>query len=525
MNLRILHNARIYTGAAEHPWTQAMAILDGKIVDVGRAAIGWGEAPGAIMEDMGSQVIIPGITDAHIHLMWYARGLQELDLRDCTRKELLTRIADRVTQCPPGSWITGRGWDQNLWDDSSFPTACELDSVAPHHPVALIAKSAHALLANSAAMHAAGVTVETMDPEHGKIQRDDGGAPAGVFFEDAMALIKRAIPELDFAALVDLLDQAQAHLLAQGITGVHDVDGHPAFAAMQELRRQNRLKIRIVKYLRLEALDGILEAGMRSGLGDDWLKFGGLKLFADGALGARTAAMFAPYEEEPENRGLLTLAPDALYDIARKAATGGLAMAIHAIGDRANQLVLDVLESVREFGPGLRHRVEHVQLITPEDRHRLARAGFVASMQPTHAIHDIKMADRYWGTRSRDAYAWRSLLACGARLAFGSDAPIEVFDPWLGLFAAVTRRSEHDGYPGPEGWYPEQRLTLAEALNAYTHGAAYAAGLEDRLGLLVRGYYADLIVLDRDIFALSPDALRQVRPVRVMVNGAWRTAG
>lgn len=200
-------------------------------------------------------------------------------------------------------------------------------------------------------------------------------------------------------------------------------------------------------------------------------------------------------------------------------------MAIHAIGDRTNQLVLDVLESVREFGPGLRHRVEHVQLITPEDRHRLARAGFVASMQPTHAIHDIKMADRYWGTRSRDAYAWRSLLACGARLAFGSDAPIEVFDPWLGLFAAVTRRSEHDGYPGPEGWYPEQRLTLAEALNAYTHGAAYAAGLEDRLGLLVRGYYADLIVLDRDIFALSPDALRQVRPVRVMVNGAWRTAG
>lgn len=522
MNVRILENARIYTGKADQPWAHALAIADGTIIALDHAAHTWREAPGAIVEDLDGALVIPGIIDAHIHVMWYANSLQELDLRDLSRAETLQCVAQRAVGAAPGTWITGRGWDQNIWADTSFPTAGELDRVAPHHPVVLTAKSGHAIVANSAAMQAGGVTVDTPDPDHGKIVRDASGQATGIFFEKAIGMINHARPQPDLDTLVDRLDRAQTHLLAQGITSVHDVDGNPAFAALQELRRLGRQRVRVVKYVRREVLDAVLEAGLRTGYGDDWLRFGGLKLFADGALGARTAAMFEPYEEEPDNVGILTLDPNYLYEIARRAAAGGLAMAIHAIGDRTNHLVVDVLASVQQINPYLRHRVEHVQLITPEDQQRLARCGFVASMQPTHAIHDIGMAERYWGARSRDAYAWRSIQEAGAQLAFGSDAPIELFDPFVGLYAAVTRRSELDGRPGPEGWYPEQRLTLEAALRAFTWGGAYAAGMESQLGTLAPGYHADLIVLDRDIFDTDPETLLAVKVERAMVAGAWQ---
>ena len=523
MKLRLLHNARIATGLPQHPWAKVLAIADGRIIALDQEAEPWGEMPGAASEDMEGELIIPGITDAHLHLMWYALGLRELDLRDLSRAETLERVAQRADELPQATWITGRGWDQNIWDNTRFPTAAELDRAAPHHPVALNAKNGHALVANSAAMAAAGISAATADPPHGRLSRDERGQPTGVFFEEAIALISEALPSPDFDTLVDLFDEAQRDLLALGITGVHDVDGSPAFAAEQALKQQGRQRVRIVKYVRIEALEGLLATGFRSGFGDDMLRFGGLKLFADGALGARTAAMFAPYTGEPDNTGILTLDVDALLETAQRAARGGIALAIHAIGDRTNHLVLDVLEAVRSIDPTLRHRVEHVQLINEEDQRRLADGGFVASMQPTHAIHDMEMADRYWGTRTRHAYAWRTLQTAGAQLAFGSDAPIEVFDPFLGLYAAVTRRSETDGHPSPEGWHPEQRLTLHEALRAYTHGAAYAAGLEGRLGLLMPGYHADLVVLDRDIFSLPPEALLETRVKRVMVGGVWQT--
>lgn len=524
MTAHILHNAKIYTGNTQNPFAETLAIVNGRVVGLDRAATAWQQIPNVRIEDMHGACIIPGITDAHIHLMWYARSLRELDLRDLSRTATLDAVAKRARTLPEGTWVTGRGWDQNIWRDSSFPTAAELDRAAPDHPVALIAKNAHALVANSVAMAVAGVAAHTPDPAHGKIARDERGQPTGVFFEEASGLISRIRPGEDFSTLVDLLDEAQWHLLKQGITGVHDVDGSPAFAAEQELRRQGRQRVRIVKYIRLEALEAALELGLRSGYGDDMLHFGGLKLFADGALGARTAALFAPYEEEPDNVGLLTLEPERLHEIARTAASGGLAMAIHAIGDRANHIVLDALEAARELNPTLRHRIEHVQMITEEDQHRLARNGVVASMQPTHAIHDMEMSERYWGQRSRLAYAWRSVREAGAVLAFGSDAPIEIFDPFLGMYAAVTRRSEGDGAPGPEGWYPEQRLSLNQALDAFTAGAAYAAGLEDRLGRLLPGYNADLIVLDRDIFVLPPEALLETRVERAMVGGTWQVA-
>lgn len=518
----ILRHPRIFTGLDQYPWTDALAIVQGRVIALGNEALAWREAPGATEERVEGDLVIPGIIDAHIHLMWYAKGLRELDLRDCNRQDMLRRVAKRAAELPPGSWITGRGWDQNLWEEKSFPTAAELDAVAPDHPVALDAKNGHALIANTLALQAAGITSQTPDPPHGMIVRDGDGHPMGLLLEEAIWLVSQVKPEPDLATMVDLFNEAQGKLLTQGITSVHDVDGHPSFAALQELHRQGQQRIRVVKYIRLEAFEGAIQAGLRSGLGDDRLRFGGLKLFVDGALGSRTAALFDPYLGEPENCGILTLAPESLREITRRAANHGIALAVHAIGDHANHVVLDALEEAQVLAPHLRHRVEHVQLIRPEDQLRLGQRRFVASMQPTHAIHDMDMAERYWGERCKWAYAWRSLQDAGAPLAFGSDAPIEVFDPFLGLYAAVTRCSEIDGAPGPKGWYPQQRLTLTEALRAYTSGGAYAAGQEDRLGCLAPGYYADLIVLNQDIFNLPPEALLETRVQRVMIDGVWQ---
>lgn len=519
--IRVLRNTHIYTGDLNHPWTAALAVEGERIVALGDDALTWSDAPGAVTEDQEGATLIPGLVDAHVHLMWYALSLNELELRDLTREAFLRAIAERAAATPPGEWIKGRGWDQNLWAGGDYPTAEELDAVAPHHPVVLIAKSAHAAVANTEALRRAGIAADSPDPLPGHFGRRADGTLNGMLFEHAMEPVLAAVPTPEIEDVVTAIAKAQDLMLAAGLTSVHDVDGAPAFAAFQTLHRRGELRLRVVKYLRMEALDGILKAGLRSGFGDRRLRFGGLKLFADGALGARTAALFEPYEGEPDNIGGLTLEPEALRSIAQRAAEGGVALAVHAIGDRTNRLVLDVLTEVAPLAPELRHRVEHVQLISPEDMDRFAASGIVASVQPIHAPHDQNMANRYWGERTANAYAWRSLLDAGAVLAFGSDTPIEPFHPLKGLYAAITRRHEITGAPGPQGWHPEQRLSLAEALRGFTWGAAYAAGWESHLGMLKPGFLADLVVLDRDIFNLPPNALLETQVQRVMVDGEW----
>jgi len=522
MNIRVLKNGQIYTGVSSRSWARALAVVGPRIVALDADALAWSDAPGAVVEDLNGATVIPGLIDAHVHLMWYALGLQQLDLRDCTRAELMQQVQARAAEVPPGTWVRGRGWDQNLWPGAQFPTAAELDKVAPSHPMLLIAKNGHAAVANSKALKRASITADTPDPDGGRIGRGADGMPNGMLFEHAINFVKDMIPQPTVDQVAAALRSAQEHLLAVGLTGVHDVDGAPAFSAFQALRREDALRVRVVKYVRRAALSGLLTAGVRTGFGDRWLCLGGLKLYADGALGARTGAMFAPYEGEPDNLGVLTLEPEALEALARQAVGGGLALAVHAIGDRANRLVLDALETVRPHDPTLRHRIEHAQLIRPEDVPRFRHLNVIASMQPVHASHDQDMAARYWGERTRHAYAWRTLLDAGAVLAFGSDAPIERFDPWVGLYAAVTRRHEVDGAPGPKGWHPEQRLTLHEALRAFTWGAAYAAGMESEVGRLLPGYLADLLILNHDIFALPTEALLETDVRRVMIDGVWR---
>ena len=310
-----------------------------------------------------------------------------------------------------------------------------------------------------------------------------------------------------------------------GLTGIHDFVRRDSFMALQSLRAKGKLKLRVCKNIPVESVQQANELGLRTGFGDEWLWIGSIKAFMDGALGPHTAAMFQPYEDERNNKGILNMDGEELFEHCRKAADVGLSMTVHAIGDRANHEVLNAYEQLRVYEtenglPHLRHRIEHVQVLHPDDAPRLAKLNVVASMQPIHAPSDMLAADRFWGERSTLAYAWRTQLNYGTPLAFGSDAPVESPNPFLGLHASVTRRRA-DGSPSAEGWYPEQKLTMAEALSAYTLGAAYAANAEGRIGKLAENYFADLIVLDQDIFSIDPNELLTMKSSATMVGGEW----
>lgn len=522
--MRILHNARIFTLDPQRPVAEALAIEQDRIVAVGNEAdILALSRPGTTVQNLNGKVILPGLTDAHIHLQHLALSLQRVDCATATRAECLRRVAERAAQTPPGQWILGHGWNQNEWPEG-FGSAQDLDVVAPEHPVFLTAKSLHAAWVNSVALRLAGIGPDTPDPAEGRIQRDAQGHPTGILFEAAVDLVQRCIPQPGVEEVAQAIRAAQPILWQMGLTGVHDFDQRTCFLALQRLRCEGKLKLRVLKSLPLDALDEAVALGVGSGLGDAWLRIGSVKLFADGALGPQTAAMFEPYLGR-EDCGLLFLEAEQVFEIGRKAGEVGLSLAVHAIGDRANAEVLTGLERLRQWEhdagkPHLRHRIEHVQVLRPQDVGRLAQADIIASVQPVHATSDMEMADRYWGERSRYAYAYHTLLAHGTRLAFGSDAPVESPNPFWGIHAAVTRQ-RLDGTPGPEGWYPQERLSVQQVVEAYTLGAAYAAGLERHLGSLRSGYFADLMVLEQSPWDVPARDLSQLHPIATMVGGEW----
>lgn len=524
----LLYNGRIRTLDPARPVVDALAARDGQIVATGseaeaRAAL---PAKGQVEAvNLEGREVLPGLTDSHLHFEWYSLGLQQVDSETPTLEEALRRTAEKAARTPAGEWITGFGWNQNEWG-GQFPTAADLDRVAPAHPVFLRAKSGHAGWANSLALRQAGLTEATANPPGGEIVRDARGQATGILFEDAMRLVSDHLPEATAEAVAQAMRPAMENAWRVGLTGVHDFDGRRSFTAWQMLRERGQLGLRVVKTIPVRLLPEAIGLGLRSGFGDDWLRVGNVKVFLDGALGPRTAAMLQPYEGEPDNLGITVTDKEELYEHATQAAAHGLAMTVHAIGDKANHDLLDVYGTIRaeERARGqapLRHRCEHVQLLHPDDFGRLAALNVVASMQPIHATSDMLMADRFWGTRSAGAYAWRTQLEAGAPLAFGSDCPVENFNPFWGIHAAVTRRRA-DGSPGPEGWYPEQRLDLDAAVRGFTLGAAYAGYAEHRLGSLALGKLADLIVVDRDLWAVEPMALRDTRVLGTLVGGEWK---
>ena len=521
--MKLIYNAHIYTQNESQPTASAIVIDRERIIAVGDADVLSSQYPNAEKQDLGGRFILPGLTDAHIHIRHYSLSLQRIECETDTKEECLRRVAERVNTAKPGEWILGHGWNQNTWNE--WLTAAELDAVAPNNPVYLTAKSYHAGLVNTAAMKLANITNQTPDPQNGGLQRDESGNITGVLLETAMELADKAIPEPSVNELASAIEKAQPILWKMGLTGVHDFDRRDSFMALQQLHMQNKLKLRVLKNIPMELLDQAYELGLRGGFGDDMLRIGNVKVFMDGALGPHTAAMFKPYEGEENNRGILNMDGEELFEHGRKAAGVGLGMTVHAIGDRANHETLDAFEQLRNYEkengvPHMRHRIEHVQLLHPDDAARLGKLNVVASMQPIHAISDMKMADDFWGERANLSYAWRTQLDSGARLAFGSDAPVDSPNPFLGLHAAVTRRRA-DGSPSAAGWYPEQKLTLAEAWLAYTLGPAYAAYMEDRLGKLAPNHLADLIVLEKDPFTCDPDELLTVQSSATMVNGEW----
>lgn len=521
----VLYHGVIHTGDPTVPRAEAVAIRGSRVLTVGPREEVLASVAGTPDEvDLCGRCVVPGLVDAHLHFELSAFAWQQVDAEAPTLEEVQRRVAERAATVPPGTWILGWGWNQNLWG-GAFPDHRSLDAVAPDHPVFLSAKSGHAGWANACAMRTAGLDRASQVEADGEILRDANGEPTGVLLESAQELVTRAIPEPTLEDAMTAMAAAQERALSLGLTGVHDLDGSRSLAAWQLLRQQGRQRLRVWKSLPAPLLDQALALGLRSGLGDEWLRLGGVKLFADGALGPRTAWMLAPYEGEPDNRGMPLHDPAELAETMRRASAGGLSVLVHAIGDRANREVLGALaevrrEEARRGGPRLRHRIEHVQLLHPDDLGRLAELDLIASMQPIHATSDMAMADRYWGERTAGAYAFRSLLARGTALAFGSDSPVETISPLAGIHAAITRRRA-DGTPGEAGWRPEERLTVEAALAAYTAGPAHASGEEADKGALTPGRLADLVVLDRDLAAIPSMEIRELRVLGTMIGGAW----
>lgn len=522
----LLLNGRVYTMDADQPRAQAVAVTGNRILAVGHGAdLRPLLRPGGQVVDLGGKTVIPGLIDAHVHFGWYSMAVYQgrVDLDNVpTKAEALARVAEVVSRTPEGEWIQGAGWNKNVWPDPAFPTAADLDAVAPDHPVALEDKSHHATWVNSRALELAGITAATEDPPGGRIVRDESGQPTGVLLETAEQLIYDTIPNPEVDAFVQALRQGIAKAQRLGLTGVHD-PGHPSvLAALQVLQSQGALGLRALVHIPTDELGAAAALGLRSGLGNEYLRIGGLKVFADGALGPQTGHMLSPYEGTADNVGIPTHTTGELDDLVNAAHQAGLSVAVHAIGDAANRAVLDAIAQARahlfHHPPTLPDRIEHVQLLHPDDVPRLAELGVVASMQPIHATSDMQMAEQHWGRRCDLSYAWRSVLDSGGHLAFGSDCPVETLDPLAGIHAAVTRRRA-DGSPGPEGWIPTQRLTITDAVRAYTLGAAYASGEMHLKGSLVPGKLADMVVLSHDIFTIDPMEILEACVVSTVFDG------
>ena len=519
----IFINGNIHTMDARTPHAEAVAVRDDRILAVGsNQAMRDLLAPGGRVVDLGGRTVVPGLIDAHLHFLAYGLSLGEIDLINVpTLAAALDRVAVHAAATPAGHWLTGRGWDQVLWPEPRFPSHAALDRVTDAHPVFLRRKCGHAGWANARALELAGITADTADPPGGEIVRDPAtGQPTGILLERAMDLIFRLMTVPTDAEAREAILRAQEKAHAFGITGVHNMEAAPALRAFQELRRQGQLKLRVLQQIPETELDAAIDIGLQSGYGDEWIRIGAVKIFADGSLGARSALMVEPYEGEPDNYGIAVSTAEHLKAQVMKAAQAGLAVHIHAIGDQANRNVLDAIEATRRAGVGLhlRHRIEHAQVLHPDDVNRFAELDVIPSMQPIHCTQDIVAADANWGARARLAYAWSTLLSTGAVLAFGSDAPVETPSMMEGLYASVARRRP-DGYPGPDGWYPEEKLTMQEAVYAYTMGAAFAGGEESIKGSLTAGKLADLTVLDRDIFSVDAEDVLATNVSATMVGG------
>lgn len=524
--VQVLTAARIHTSDPRQPMAEALAWdEDGRVLAVGSAQELLARYPQAARMDATGKTVIPGLIDAHGHLMGLGYALMRVDLVGAPDKaEVIARLREYEKQLPAGAWLLGGGWDQNDWPGKAFPTTADLDAAFPDRPVWLDRIDGHAGWANSAALRVVAATkarslAGDWQPEGGRIVRE-GDTPTGIFVDGAMGLVSAVVPAPDEASREQALTKALALAVRNGLTGVHDMgESREDLALLRRFADSGRLPLRVDAYADGDsgALADLCAHGLYRHVGGR-LQMRGVKLYMDGALGSRGAALLEDYSDDHGNRGLLMTDPAAFESIVRKARGCGVQVTTHAIGDRGNRLVLDAYAHALDGEDGLRWRIEHAQVVSLEDIPRLRPMGVIASMQPTHATSDMPWAeDRVGKQRIAGAYAWRRMLDSGARLALGSDFPVESPDPRLGLYAAVTRQ-DREGRP-PGGWLPDQKLSAAEALRGFTSDAAYAGFDENEVGRLAVGLHADFVILEDDPLSVPAGQLDDLRIRSTWVDG------
>ena len=522
----ILHHAIIHSTSNSQPIGDALAIQGEQIYAIGKSEdiLSLADHDSKIINLQG-KTILPGLVDSHIHLLQYGLKLSTIDCETESKQECLRRVAEKAKNTPAGIWVQGQGWNHNIWEDG-IGSREDLDAISSEHPIYLAAKSLHASWANSKALALAGIDKNTPDPEGGKIERDAQGEPTGILLESASVLVEQIIPEPDERQKKEALLKGQSQLFKFGITGVHDVDEWSIFPLVQEMKSEQVFPLRIVKSIPFDHLKDAIAEGFTTGMGNDDLRIGWLKLFMDGALGPQTAAMLEPYQDSPDQYGMLMLSTAELSEIGELAARNEISLAVHAIGDRAIRLMMDGIEQIRSSippsGEKIPDRIEHVQIIHPDDIQRMASLNLLASMQPIHVISDMETAEKYWGKRCAYSYAWNSVEKAGIPLLFGSDAPVESPNPFLGIHACVTRQNSRTG----KAWFPSQSISLTSALRGYSSSSCGIFPNSRLCGAINAGTAADLIILPDDPFSMPTNALREVAPCATIIGGnfVWESA-
>lgn len=520
-------HGRIYTNDPKQPWASAIAIRDEKILCVGSIEqilldCGGAEPNGETIQLKGA-FVMPGFNDAHTHLGAAGRAKLSLDLRGVQSvAELQKKVKEAVAQHQPGEWIVGDGWDHTLWPDKKFPNRQQLDEVAPENPVFLSHISGHVGVANTLALKKSEIRPDTKNPTGGEIERDADGEPTGMLKEaSAMEFVEQKIPEPTAEERRKGIELVFAELAKNGVTSAQDNSAWDDFLVYRDLKMEKKLTARITEWLPFSApVEELQNMRSEGGTTDPWLKTGALKMVTDGALGSRTAAMLAPYSDDPNTSGIMAMDPEKLKALALERDKLGFQIAFHAIGDKANRVALDVFEAILRVNGARdrRDRIEHAQVVAPEDIPRFGTLHVIASMQPSHETTDMRWAEQRIGPdRAKGAYAWNSLQKAGAKLAFGTDYPVEVINPFRGLYACVTRELPEGGPAG--GWEPQEKLPLDECIRAYTSGSAYAQFEEGKKGELKVGEWADFIVLSQDITKAAPSDYVKTEVVKTVVGG------
>ncbi|MFL5487244.1 MAG: amidohydrolase [Gemmatimonadaceae bacterium] len=513
-------NGRVWTGDPSRPWAEAVSIAGDRIVAVGTSSdIRSRNVAGALIDAHGGMVL-PGFIDSHVHFLSGGMNLASVQLRDArTKVEFISRLKAFAETVPSGTWITGGDWDHQNWG-GELPQRSWIDSVTPNNPVWINRLDGHMALANTAAIRAARVPMSGGDVAGGTIVRDEAGAPSGIFKDNAQSLVDAAVPDPTPAMLDRALDAAMAYVAERGVTSVTHMGSWSDLAVFERANKAGKLRTRIYAAVPLSTWARLRDTVAARGHGDAWLRIGALKGFVDGSLGSHTAAMMQPFSDAPADSGLLVNTPEDLYSWTSNADKANLQVMVHAIGDRAIHLQLNIFERVeRENGArDRRFRIEHAQHIAPADIPRFGQLRVVPSMQPYHAIDDGRWAEKVIGPeRAKTTYAFRSLEDTDARLAFGSDWFVAPPTPLEGIYAAVTRRTLDDRHP--EGWVPAQKISVEDAIRAYTSGGAYASFQETEKGTIAPGKLADIVIVDRDLTRIAPETIRDARIEYTIVGG------